>query len=190
MGGRKPAGRIVMNIRGDIVPRTAENFKQLCTGENGYGYEGICFHRIVPGFMLQGGDFRWQNGKGGHCIYTKEEGARNGKFRDENFELKHTGPGILSMANRGPDTNGSQFFICTAKTPWLDGKHVVFGQVTEGMDVVKKMEAVGLPNGAVKHVVKIERCGVLGNPPKLDTSENLPPLKETITERIFSFLLQ
>ena len=138
-------GRITFNLYDDVVPNTTRNFRELCTGQHGFGYAGSSFHRIIPNFMLQGGDFTRGNGTGGRSIYGE-------KFADENFKKKHDKPGLLSMANAGPNTNGSQFFVTTVRTSWLDGRHVVFGEVAdeESMAVVKAVEATGSKNGNIK----------------------------------------
>ena len=156
----KPAGRIVMGLHGNVAPKTVKNFEELCRGTtvlNGMtlSYRDSPMHRIIPGFMVQGGDFTRRNGTGGRSIYG------NGSFDDENFALKHTGPGILSMANAGPNTQGSQFFICTARTKHLDGRHVVFGCVLDGYNVVKAVEACGSNSGRPSAKVVISDCGVI-----------------------------
>ena len=158
--GGNPAGRIIFELFPD-TPRTADNFRFLCTGEKGIGrsgkalhYRGCVFHRIINDFMIQGGDFTRGDGTGGESIYGD-------KFRDENFIRRHTEPGLLSMANAGPHTNGSQFFINTVPCPWLDGKHVVFGRVVEGMNVVRAMEAQGSKSGRTRVPVVIADCGQL-----------------------------
>ena len=167
----EPLGRILLGLYGKVVPKTTLNFKELCKGCESLisgtpiGFEGSNFHRIIPDFMIQGGDFTRGDGRGGESVY----GA---KFDDENFDLRHVGPGTLSMANAGPNTNGSQFFICTSDTSYLDGKHVVFGAVLEGYDVLRKVEALGSPSGKTKQVVCIQQSGIL-NEDGLDEDDDI-----------------
>ena len=154
----KPSGRIEFLLYKDVTPLTADNFQKLCEGVEvagkKIGYKDTIFHRVIPQFMLQGGDFTNFNGTGGYSIYGS-------KFKDENFVKKHTVAGLLSMANAGPNTNGSQFFITTVPCSWLDGKHVVFGEVTQGMDLVKKIEGLGSSSGATKAKIVVANCGSL-----------------------------
>jgi peptidylprolyl isomerase len=155
----RPAGRIEITLRADVCPRTCENFRCLCTGEKSsiekkLHYKNTIFHRVIPSFMIHGGDFVRQNGTGGESIYGPT-------FPDENFLLKHSGPGIISMANQGHNTNASQFFITSTETPWLDGKHVVFGSVTNGMEVLRQIETTGSDTGRTNAKVLIIDCGQL-----------------------------
>jgi peptidylprolyl isomerase len=149
-----PAGRIVFRLFDDVVPKTAQNFRELATGQHGFGYAGSAFHRVIPSFMLQGGDFTSGDGRGGKSIYGT-------KFADENFQLKHDRPFLLSMANAGPNSNGSQFFVTTVATDWLDGKHVVFGEVVEGSELVKTIEGKGSRSGTPSSKVVITESGTV-----------------------------
>lgn len=151
VGGKKEP-RIIFKLFDKELPKTCENFRALCTGEKGFGYKGSIFHRVIPQFMLQGGDITHFNGYGGKSIYGD-------RFEDEGFPFKHTKPGMLSMANAGPNTNGSQFFITTVPCPWLDGHHVVFGEVVEGYDTVKDIESVGTSSGKVTKEVRVQESG-------------------------------
>ncbi len=179
----KEAGRVVMGLFGDDAPNTVENFRALCTGEKGKGqsgkplhYKDSIFHRVIPQFMLQGGDFTRSNGTGGESIYGE-------KFDDEAFGITHDVPGILSMANSGPNTNGSQFFITTVPTAWLNGKHVVFGRILEGMEIVKGVEALGSRSGKTSAVITISDSGELKEEAKEEVKKETTEKKETETDK-------
>ena len=154
--GGKLAGHIKLGLFGETVPKTVDNFKGLIAGQDFGGYKRSTIHRVIPNFVIQGGDFERGNGTGGRSIYGK-------KFKDENFALRFAGTGVLAMANAGPDTNGSQWFITLGPTPWLNQKHVVFGNVIEGMEVVRKVEALPANprSGKPSAIVRIDDCGML-----------------------------
>lgn len=175
---KRSLGRIVVVLRDDVVPKTCENFRKLCVGgpEAPATYRGTRFHRIIPGFMCQGGDYERGDGTGGQSAF-------GGMFQDENFVLRHERAGVLSMANSGPNTNGSQFFITTVATPWLDGKHVVFGHVESGMEVVRAMEGLGNADGKPKKRVHIVDCGVLEAENTKAVTKGDKEIKETQQER-------
>jgi peptidylprolyl isomerase len=159
----QPVGRIVIGLHGNVVPKTVQNFEVLCRGDTKMGtvplqYAGSTFHRIIPGFMIQGGDFTRHNGTGGRSIYGT---PTDGRFPDENFALQHKGPGVVSMANSGPNTNGSQFFITTSRTSHLNGRHVVFGTIVDGWDVIQLIESYGSISGNPSASIRIASAGIL-----------------------------